>query len=163
VSSRDSFAGFRVDPLDVERDLEGFLAVDHASFLNPTSRESIEWEARNSDVARGYVLRAPDGGIIGLCTAWLIFDELHINSLAVLPEWRQRGLATYLLAEVVAIAKSEGAERATLEVRESNVPARRLYEGFGFTQVAVRRRYYTNPVEDALILWMDLPRDRAPG
>jgi ribosomal-protein-alanine N-acetyltransferase len=160
VPSHDPFAGFRIDPLDVSRDLDGYIAVDRASFMNPTPRESIEWEAHNSDVVRSYVLRAPDGAIVGFCASWLVFDELHINSLAVRPEWRRRGLARFLLAEVIARTTREGAERATLEVRESNVPARRLYEGFGFTQVAVRRRYYTNPLEDALVLWMDLRPDR---
>lgn len=148
--------GFRVEPMDLARDLDGIVAVDRASFNNPTPRESIEWEARHSDVARVHVLLAPDGTVVGFAASWVILDELHVNSLAVLPEWRGRGLASFLLTEVVAAGRREGVRRATLEVRESNLAARRLYGSFGFRQVAVRRRYYTNPMEDALILWLDL-------
>ena len=144
--------------MNLARDLDGIVAVDAASFNNPTPREAIAWEARHSDVARMHVLRAPDDTVVGFAASWVIFDELHINSLAVLPGWRGRGLAWFLLGEVVAASRREGVTRATLEVRESNLAARRLYESFGFRQVAVRRRYYTNPVEDALILWLDLPR-----
>jgi ribosomal-protein-alanine N-acetyltransferase len=146
--------------MDVARDLDGIAAVDGASFTNPTPRGALEWEARNSDVARFFVLRAPDGAVAGFCASWIIFDELHINSLAIHPEWRGRGLASYLLTEVVAAARREGAMQATLEVRESNLPARRLYERFGFRRIAARRQYYTNPVEDALVLWLELSAER---
>jgi ribosomal-protein-alanine N-acetyltransferase len=88
---------------------------------------------------------------------WLIFDELHINNLAVLPEWRRRGVASALLRHVLAEGAAGGATRATLEVRASNVPAIALYEGFGFVTRGRRPRYYTNPAEDALILWLDRP------
>jgi ribosomal-protein-alanine N-acetyltransferase len=147
--------GFTIDRMVIERDLDGVMAVEEASFNNHTSRDSFEWEARNSDVARFYVLRTPGGAVIAFCAAWLIFDELHINSLAVLPEWRRQHLGAALLVGVLDASRAEGARRATLEVRASNEPARQLYERFGFEQVAVRRGYYTNPVEDALILWAE--------
>ena len=148
--------GFTIDRMVIERDLDGVVAVQEASFANHTSRDSFEWEVRNSDVARFHVLRDPGGVVVAFCAAWLIFDELHINSLAVLPERRRQHLGAALLVGVLEASRAEGARRATLEVRESNEPARQLYEGFGFQQVAVRRGYYTNPVEDALILWAEL-------
>ena len=89
------------------------------------------------------------------CAAWLVFDELHINNLAVAPAWRRRGLGAALLSEVLARTAREGAHRATLEVRASNLAARGLYERFGFRTVTARRGYYTNPVEDALVLWRE--------
>ena len=79
-------------------------------------------------------------------------DQIHINNLAIHPAKRQRGLGTFLLARVLEEATALGAPHATLEVRRSNEPARRLYEGAGFRLVGVRTSYYTQPIEDALIL-----------
>jgi ribosomal-protein-alanine N-acetyltransferase len=143
----------------LDRDLEGILAIDRASFTNPWSREMYEWEARNSDVTRVFVLRGRGREVVGYCAGWLIFDELHINNLAVAPEWRRRGLGSFLVRAVLARAAAEGALRATLEVRASNLAARRLYEALGFVQAGIRHGYYTNPPEDALILW----REARPG
>jgi [ribosomal protein S18]-alanine N-acetyltransferase len=137
-----------------ERDLDGILAVDAASFERPWTRAMYEWEAANSDVARFYVARTA-GVVVAYCAGWVIFDELHINNLAVDPAWRRRGVAGTLLTFVLAAAAGEGARRATLEVRRSNVPALRLYERFGFTYAGVRPAYYRAPVEDALVLWRD--------
>jgi ribosomal-protein-alanine N-acetyltransferase len=84
---------------------------------------------------------------------WIIFDELHINTLAVHPDRRRQGLASLLLTHVLDDAVRRGAEKATLEVRRSNEGALRLYERFGFEVGGVRKEYYRQPVEDALILW----------
>lgn len=148
-----------LDRADFARDLEGILAVDQATFERPWTREMYEWEARHSDVARFYVARH-DGGVIAYLAGWVIFDELHINNLAVTPAWRRRGVAGTLLTHVLQAAAREGAVRATLEVRRSNEPARRLYERFGFAFAGVRKDYYRQPVEDALVLWRD---GGAPG
>jgi ribosomal-protein-alanine N-acetyltransferase len=82
----------------------------------------------------------------------VIFDELHINTMAVAPERRRGGLGRLLLAAVLEAGRAEGARRATLEVRATNAAARALYAQFGFEQVGVRRGYYTQPPEDALLL-----------
>jgi ribosomal-protein-alanine N-acetyltransferase len=91
-----------------------------------------------------------------------VVDELHINNLAVLPAWRRTGVATSLLDHVIREGVRMGAHRATLEVRRSNEPARRLYERFGFSVAGVRRAYYTNPVEDAIVLWREGLADGPP-
>ena len=91
---------------------------------------------------------------------WRVLDELHINNLAVLPERRRSGVAMALLERVLGDGAARGALRATLEVRRSNTPALRLYERFGFAVTAVRRGYYTNPDEDALVLWRDSQQRR---
>jgi ribosomal-protein-alanine N-acetyltransferase len=89
----------------------------------------------------------------------MIFDELHINSLAVEEGWRRRGVARRLLAHVIRHAVEAGARGATLEVRASNQAARALYEGLAFKVEGLRRDYYQEPREDALILWnRDLSR-----
>ena len=83
----------------------------------------------------------------------MIFDELHINSLAVDVPWQRRGVARALLHRVMQDAIAAGGRAATLEVRRSNEAARALYEGLGFRVEAVRRDYYHAPREDALVLW----------
>lgn len=139
---------------ELGRDLDGILAVDAATFDRPWTRAMYEWEWTHSDVARFYVARHGDS-VVAYCAGWVIFDELHINNLAVDPAWRRQGVGAALLVFVLEAAAAEGAKRATLEVRRSNEPARRLYERFGFGCAGVRAGYYREPVEDALVLWRD--------
>lgn len=134
-------------------DLDEVAALEAESFTNPWSRDMLARELRNSDVARVYVLRRPDGHLLAFCGCWFVFDELHINTLAVKVEERRRGLATKLLRFVFAEAAAAGLNRATLEVRRSNEAALGLYERLGFEVQAIRPNYYSQPVEDALVLW----------
>jgi ribosomal-protein-alanine N-acetyltransferase len=136
-------------------DLDAIVALEQESFTNPWSRDTLVWELTHSDVTRVYLLRDVADRPIAFCIAWVIFDELHINTLAVSPDRRRQGVATFLLETVMAEAAQGGARRATLEVRESNVAALQLYARLGFTVSAKRPGYYTNPPEDALILWRE--------
>jgi len=133
-------------------DLDGVLAIEAASFNNPTTREWYEAELKRPEVCFIYVLRTPGTPVAGFCAFWLVIDQAHINNLAVLPELRGHGLGTQLLEAVIAEATQLGAILLTLEVRQSNAPALRLYEKAGFTREGVRKNYYTNPIEDALVL-----------
>ena len=136
-------------------ELDEVAALEAASFTNPWSREMLARDLRNADVARVYVLRNPEGKLLAFCACWLVVDELHINTLAVKAEMRRRGLATQLLRFVIAEASLAGATRATLEVRRSNEAALKLYERLGFEIRAIRPKYYSQPVEDGLVLWSD--------
>jgi len=100
-------------------------------------------------------VRTSDRPVVGFCAFWLVVDEIHINNVAILPELRGQGLGTVLMKRVFEEAATLGAKRATLEVRASNDGARRLYERLGFYVAGTRRGYYSNPVEDALVLWRD--------
>jgi tRNA threonylcarbamoyl adenosine modification protein YeaZ/ribosomal-protein-alanine acetyltransferase len=140
----------RLSPGD---DLAAIAELQRRAFTNPWGADSIQWELANTDVARLYVAHSPDGAVVAYCACWLIFDELHINSLAVDEAVRRRGVARRLLREVFRDAIRAGAQSATLEVRRSNEAARRLYLSLGFVVDAVRRDYYQLPREDALILW----------
>lgn len=133
-------------------DLDGVLAIEDASFNNPTTREWYEQELKRPDVCFIYVLRTAEQPVAAFCAFWLVADQVHINNLAVLPEIRGRGLGTQLVKAVIAEAADLGAAVLTLEVRASNTPALQLYRSAGFTQEGLRKNYYTNPVEDALIL-----------
>jgi ribosomal-protein-alanine N-acetyltransferase len=99
-----------------------------------------------------YLLRTPDVPVAAFCAFWLVGDQAHINNLAVRPEMRGRRLGSQLLDAMLKEARKLGATSLMLEVRVSNAAARRLYEQAGFTVHSVRKSYYTNPVEDALVL-----------
>lgn len=146
-----------IDRLQDERDLDGVLDVEAESFTNPWTRDMYAWELQNRSVCHIYVVRTPDLPVAGFCAFWLVFDEIHINNVAIRPRFRGRGMGTALMQHVIAEGRRLGARRATLEVRASNAGARRLYERLGFYVAAVRRNYYSHPVEDALILWRDEP------
>ena len=138
--------------------LEAVARLQNLSFSRPWSAEAIGWELRHTDVARLFVLedtaQAADGStLVAYCGCWLVLDELHVNSLAVLPEARSRGHARRLLLDVFQEMTAEGATAATLEVRRSNTAALALYRGLGFQIEAERPNYYQQPSEDALILW----------
>jgi ribosomal-protein-alanine N-acetyltransferase len=144
-------------PLTVERltepsadDRAAILALESASFSNPWSPERFD-AMLHTRVSRVYVVRDPLR-LIAFCACWIFGDELHINTIAVEAARRRQGIARLLLQEVL---ERTGARRATLEVRRSNVAALGLYEGLGFTVTAVRPRYYENPEEDGLILWLN--------
>jgi ribosomal-protein-alanine N-acetyltransferase len=156
-------ARFRVRRAGGEADLAAVEALQRETFTNPWGAGAIRWELEHTDVARLYLLEAPDAGVIGYCACWIVFDELHINSLAIDAAWRRRGAATHLLESVFAETIRAGARTATLEVRASNVAARRLYERLGFRVEGTRRDYYQQPREDALILWCRDLAGRTPA
>ena len=144
-----------IEPLNGDRDLEGVLEVEAESFTNPWTREMYAWELQNRSVCHIFVVRTDDCAVAGFCAFWLVFDEIHINNVAMRPRFRGQGIGTALLHYVLAEATRLGARRATLEVRASNEGARRLYQRLGFYVAGTRRNYYSSPVEDALILWRD--------
>jgi len=100
----------------------------------------------------GRVNEGAGAPVAGYVCAYLITDEVHINNLAVDPRWRRRGVARALLGAVLEHGRRQGAARALLEVRLSNVGAQALYRAFGFQPAGVRRQYYAQPREDALVM-----------
>jgi ribosomal-protein-alanine N-acetyltransferase len=151
-----------VSLLESAADLDAVLEVDAESFLRPWTRQMYEAELRNPSVTRIFLIRV-DSQVAGYCATWFLPGELHINNLAIRPAYRRQRLASTLLAHVLGAAWAAGSLRATLEVRRSNHAARELYGGLGFRLGGVRRDYYAEPVEDALILWRDPPESPQPG
>lgn len=144
-----------IEPLADEGDLEGVLEVEAESFTNPWTRDMYAWELQNRSMCHIFLVRTDECRVAGFCAFWLVFDEIHINNIALRPGFRAQGMGSALLERVLSEGRGLGARRATLEVRASNTAARRLYERFGFYVAGVRRDYYTSPVEDALVLWRD--------
>jgi [ribosomal protein S18]-alanine N-acetyltransferase len=149
-----------IEPVRSERDVDDIIRIESTSFTRPWTREMYLSELEHRDVSFFYIARDALGEAIGFCSWWKVLDEVHINNLAVLPERRRAGVASALLERVLVEGRARGAHRATLEVRRSNDAALRLYEKFGFRVTAVRRRYYTHPEEDALVLWREPPVHR---
>jgi [ribosomal protein S18]-alanine N-acetyltransferase len=147
--------GWIIEPLSSPDEIDDVLVVERASFTNPWTREMYLSELQNEGVSFLFVARNDTGKLIGFCSFWRVFEELHINNLAVDPAHRRQGVAASLLTHVLAEAPRLGATRALLEVRRSNGEARRLYERFGFSLAGTRRNYYSQPVEDALVLWRE--------
>ncbi len=147
-----------------DTDLDAVADLEARCFTNPWTRDMLARELAQSDVAYVFILRFPGRDIAAFCSCWIVADELHINTMAVDPAHRRRGLGRRLMSHVMSEAARRGAVRATLEVRASNVPARQLYESLGFRVTAVRRGYYTQPEEDGLVLWReDLANLDSPG
>lgn len=131
-------------------DRAAILDLESASFSNPWTPETFD-RMLEAPAAQVFVARA-DARIVAFCACYVFEDELVINTVAVDGLSRRQGIARSLLRYVLA---QTGAGRATLEVRRSNTAALNLYAGLGFQVTAVRTRYYDNPEEDGLILWLN--------
>jgi ribosomal-protein-alanine N-acetyltransferase len=141
-------------------DLPDVHDIERASFTTPWPAHAYRSEIETNRLASYLVARA-EGQVVGYGGVWLMADEAHITTFAVHPAWRRRGIGDRLLLALLDIALERGAREATLEVRLSNLPARKLYEKFGFRPVGLRPRYYTDDNEDALI--MTTPRLETPA
>ncbi len=139
-----------VEPMAV-RDIDEVQHVERASFPVPWPAYALRQEVETNRLAHYLVLRV-GGRIVGYAGVWLMVDEAHVTTFAILPEWRRRGLGGRLMVAVMRLAQDLGARVGTLEVRLSNIPAQRLYQQFGFRPVGLRPRYYSDNAEDALIM-----------
>lgn len=143
----------RVEPMTVS-DIPAVHEIERLSFPVPWPAYAFRQELETNKLARYLVVRAGSltvayGGI------WLMVDEAHVTTFAVLPDWRRRGVGARLMLSLMDLSVQVGAHVVTLEVRLSNIPARTLYQRFGFRPVGVRPRYYSDNGEDALIMTTD--------
>jgi [ribosomal protein S18]-alanine N-acetyltransferase len=136
-------------------DLHKILEIESKSFATPWTYDAFYNELHTNQFAH-YVVAEVDDEIIGYCGLWVIIDEGHITNIAILPEYRGKGLGEKLLVAVMDTAKSLGAETLTLEVRVSNNVAKGLYRKLGFQDGGIRKSYYTDNFEDALVMWVNM-------
>ena len=141
-------------------DLDAVHAIERASFFPPWPDDAYRNELTTNKLAT-YVVAKMDGVVVGFGGIWLMVDEAHVTTFAVDPAWRRRSIGERLLVGLLDAAIARRAREATLEVRLSNVAARRLYEKYGFRPVGVRPRYCTDNGEDALIMTTE-PLDSPP-
>jgi ribosomal-protein-alanine N-acetyltransferase len=133
-------------------DLDGVMAIEQESFPTPWSRALFEEEIgrRFSDAI--VVVGEPGGEVAGYAICWTVGEESHLLNIAVRPEARNRGVGRSLLRECIRRSALAGGRRIYLEVRPSNEPAIRMYRRDGFRFVGVRKGYYTDTGEDAIVL-----------
>ena len=138
--------------MNVATDLDAVREVDRDAFPGLGTAEMFLRGVEQRNISHVFVVRAPETALVGYCAVWVVVDELQIHNLAVHYRWRRLGAGSALLDYTMSAAGRLGARRATLEVRASNTAARRLYEQAGFRVAGLRERYYSLPVDDALVL-----------
>ena len=135
-------------------DIEKVIAIERASFQFPWSTRFFLDELQ-VDCARS-LLAEVEGRIVGYVLFWCLPEEVDIHNIAVHPDFRRHGVGRLLLEQVVAAARHQDRVRVTLDVRFSNVPAQNLYRSFGFVTRGVRKGYYSDNGEDALVMALEL-------
>ncbi len=136
-----------------EKDLPAMAEIERRCFHTPWSEESLRDDLTGNPLSVYMVLEAESGDVAGYMSLWRILDEGHINNVAVLPEYRRRGGASEMLEFMLEYSEKNGISSHTLEVRVSNEGAIGLYRKFGFKEAGVRKGYYEDDGEDALIMW----------
>src|SRR6478672_13293645 len=142
-----------IEPMAVD-DLAEVQAIEKASFSSPWPPHAYRSELESNRLAQ-YLVARVDDEVAGYGGMWLMVDEAHITTFAVHPSWRRQRIGERLLLAFLDLAVDRRAREATLEVRLSNLAARRLYEKYGFRPVGLRPRYYSDDNEDALIMTTD--------
>lgn len=140
----------RVEPMTLD-DLPAVHAIERASFAVPWPDDAYRNEIRTNRLA-SYIVAKLGDEVVGFAGIWVMVDEAHVTTFAVDPRWRRRGVGERMLLALLDLSLERQAREATLEVRLSNLPARKLYEKHGFRPVGIRPRYYTDNGEDALIM-----------
>lgn len=134
-----------------EYDLDGVLEVSSLSLKESWTKSSFAKELSNP-LAK-YIIAKDKDKVVGFAGVWIIVDEGHITNIAVHPNYRGQGIGIQLVNELINKSKELGCIALTLEVRESNSIAQNLYKKFGFSVDGVRKKYYEDNKEDALIMW----------
>ncbi|HZG72081.1 MAG TPA: ribosomal protein S18-alanine N-acetyltransferase [Chondromyces sp.] len=137
------------------QDVDKVVEIENSSFAVPWTRESFQNEMFLNRFAI-YTIAELNGEIIGYCGMWLVIDESQITNIALLPEYRGKGYGEQLLRYVMNLAREKGAVVMTLEVRVSNSSAQSLYRKLGFQDGGIRKNYYSDNQEDALVMWVNL-------
>ena len=152
---------FRIIPATPDM-LPDILALEEACFSSPWTRKMLEAELMSNQFAHFLVAKQQEESaahagstIIGYHCFWIVFEELRLMNLAVRESMRRRGIGGALVTEALRMGLEHAAMRAVLEVRASNDPARSLYTRIGFVPISSRPRYYTNPIEDAVLMEMN--------
>ena len=135
-----------------ERDIAAIETLEQQCFAVPWTYESLYHDVMHNKLAF-YIVAEADGVLCGWVGIWTVGDEGHISTVAVAPDYRRRHIARAMLEVLIETCGQSGITSYTLEVRVGNAAARKLYEGLGFADAGVRKGYYEDNGEDALIMW----------
>ena len=129
--------------------------MERICFPTPWNEKMFTEELRDNPLSRYLLLvdRENPSRVVAYAGYWKVLDEGHITNIAVRPEWRRMGAATYLISQMKRFAAAEGVHDMTLEVRVSNRSAQDLYTKMGFKPEGIRKAYYEDNREDAMIMW----------
>jgi [ribosomal protein S18]-alanine N-acetyltransferase len=141
-------------------DLDEIVAIEQVSFPTPWPRQVFDMELRSSKSYKR--VSKINGTVVGYIIAWKIYDEVHILNLAVHPDHRRKGIGRGLLSDCLMHFSSKGIKSAILEVRVRNKNAISLYETTGFRSIGLRRKYYSDTGEDALVMKLDMEYLKSP-
>ncbi|MDN4494995.1 ribosomal protein S18-alanine N-acetyltransferase [Ureibacillus aquaedulcis] len=137
-------------------DVEAVHQIELASFPTPWTLDSFHYEMRENNFAYYIVAENDEGRIIGFCGMWLVIDSAQITNVAVHEAARGLGIGEGLMKEAMRIARTRDVDVMSLEVRVSNFVAQNLYRKLGFQDGGIRKGYYTDNQEDALVMWVNL-------
>jgi len=135
-----------------EKDIKPMAEMDILCFSAPWSEASFENEIKENHLAF-YIVAEIGGQMVGYAGLWCIVDEGHITNVAVHPDFRRKGIGEALVSVLLSHTIQNGVTSHTLEVRESNIAAISLYTRFGFQPAGLRKNYYEDNGEDAIIMW----------
>ena len=133
-------------------DIENVVVVENKCFSTPWSKNSFIRELTENEIAL-YLVAKVENIAVGYIGAWKIQNEGHITNIAVHPDYRGQGIGNMLVSELLSLCEKEGINAFTLEVRRSNIIAQNLYKKFQFAECGIRKRYYADTNEDAIIMW----------
>lgn len=133
-------------------DLEGVYKVELSAFSDPWSFSAFKSEMKNK-LAKYIVAEDENGKIVGYIGVWYIIDEAHINNVAVHKEHRGKQIGSMLMEYLIEVCLEDSINSITLEVRKSNEIAQNLYRKYGFKPGGIRKEYYSDNREDAIIMW----------
>ena len=134
------------------RDLPEVLSLERQCFTEPWSAGMFRDEL-NSPLSSTVLARDENRRLVGFACYWVFLEEMHLMNVAVAKDRRRQGIGMGLVVEAMKLASAKGAASATLEVRSRNVAAVAMYERLGFLREGLRRDYYTDPDDDAVIMW----------
>ncbi len=158
---RETRAGLAISEMTLD-DLDAVLALERVSFSNPWPGGAFESDLE-SDLVFCYVVRDRSRTIVAFSCLQVIEDEAQITNIAVDPAHRRSGIGSMLIEHMTSVAIQRGCTTMFLEVRVSNYSAISLYEQYGFIELYRRRKYYLNPIEDAIVMMRSLKRRKADG
>lgn len=136
-------------------DIDEVMAVEKASFSDPWPRDVFQQEVIKNEYAHYFVAQF-ENSVIGYSGMWVVIDDAQITNIAILPEFRGYKIGEKLFKHTCQYAMQIGVKRLSLEVRASNIIAQRMYRKFGLIPGGIRKNYYTDNREDAIIMWVNL-------
>lgn len=136
-------------------DIPAVVGIEQEAFATPWTQEIFEHEMTGNDYAH-YIVAVEDDEVIGHCGMWVVLDECHITNVAVRKRLRGHGIGEALMRKAIELCRANDVRLMTLEVRVSNETAQNLYRKLGFQDGGIRKNYYTDDHEDALVMWVEL-------